>query len=111
MALSRISPPYRGLRDNHLRGNRCTLESSLPLRVDDIAHRPIGGCEGITKIFAKLWNSNHIASCLVLKTDQENDPNSIHAPCTSPRVLAEGCKFADFVIFLVGKVAEVTRLS
>ena len=99
MALSRSATAQFVFRRYYLRGYRCTLESGLPLRIDNVANRSIGSCEGIAKVFTELRDSNDHTSCLVLKADQQDDPNSIHAPEASPRILAEGCKFPNLIVF------------
>ena len=65
----------------------------------------------MTEVFAELRYPNDRSRCLVFKADKKDDPDCIYAPKASPGVLAERSKFANFVIFLVGKVTELTCSS
>ena len=65
----------------------------------------------MTEILPELWNTNDITCSLVFEADKEDGPDSIDAPEASPGVLAEGGKFADLMVFLVGEVSELTSLS
>ena len=65
----------------------------------------------MAEIFPELRYTNDVASSLVLEADKEDNPDSVDAPKTRPRVFAERSKFADLVVFLVGKMTELARLS
>lgn len=87
------------------------LKRTLPYRINHIADRAIGRDKLMSKVLPELRDTNNISRSLILERDEQNNPYGVDAPGARPRILPERSKFADIVVFGIGKVAELCDLA
>lgn len=105
LAPNGISNLTRAESANDSGSDRSTAESRLPFRLKHPAPLIV-----MAEVLAELRDTGDIAGRLVLETDEQNTPDGVGAPEEGPGILLQTLPFIQYMVFLVGDMAELLVL-